>query len=70
MAPSEQRELENLSTRLSRLEHDFAEQSKMIVEMRDILLSARSSWKTGIAIAGLAATVGGLIAKFIPVVFK
>ncbi len=66
MAPNEQRELENLSTRLTRLERDTTEQSKMLVEMRDMMLAARGSWKTVMGIAGFAAALGGLIAKFLP----
>jgi len=66
MAPSEQRELENLSTRLTRLERDTTEQSKMLVEMRDMMISARGSWKTVMGIAGFAAAVGGVIAKLLP----
>ena len=61
-----QRELENLSTRLTRLEQDTKEQSKMLTEMRDMMVAARGSWKTVMAIAGFAAAIGGLIAKFLP----
>ncbi len=66
MAPNEQRELENLSVRLTRLESDTREQSKMLVEMRDMMVAARGSWKTVMGIAGFAAAVGGLVAKFLP----
>ena len=66
MAPNEQRELENLSVRLTRLEQDTKEQNVMLVEMRDMMVSARGSWKTVMAIAGFAAAVGGLIVKFLP----
>lgn len=69
MAPNDfqsQRELENLSTRLTRLESDTKEQSKMLVEMRDMMLAARGSWKTVMGIAGFAAALGGMIAKFLP----
>lgn len=66
MAPSEQRELENLNVRLTRLESDTREQSKMLVEMRDMMIAARGSWKAVMGIAGLAAAIGGLIAKVLP----
>ena len=49
MAPNEQRELENLSVRLTRLEQDTKEQNVMLVEMRDMMVSARGSWKTVMA---------------------
>ena len=66
MAPSEQRELENLSTRLTRLEADTKAQSVILNEMRDMMISARGSWKTVMGIAGFAAAVGGVIAKLLP----
>lgn len=64
--PSEQRELENLSTRLTRLEKDTREQNELLFEMRDMMLQARGSWKTIMGVAGFAAALGGLIAKFLP----
>lgn len=70
MAPSEQRELENLSTRLSRLETDMKEQNVVLNEIRDMVLSARGSWKTVMGIAGFAAAFGGLLVKFLPASFK
>lgn len=66
MAPSEQRELENLSTRLTRLEADTKAQSVILNEMRDMMISARGSWKTVMGIAGFAAAVGGVVAKVLP----
>lgn len=66
MAPSEARELENLSTRLTRLEQDTKEQSVILNELRDMMVAARGSWKFVMAVAGFAAAVGGLIAKFLP----
>lgn len=66
MAPSEQRELENLSTRLTRLESDTKEQTKTLNELRDMMVAAKGGWKTMMAIAGFAAALGGLIAKFLP----
>jgi hypothetical protein len=66
MAPNEQRELENLSTRLTRLERDTTEQTKTLNEMRDMMIAAQGGWKTMMAIAGFAAAIGGLIAKFLP----
>lgn len=67
MAPSEQRELENLSTRLTRLEADTAAQSVILTEMRDMMLAAKGSWKTVMGISGFAAALGGVIAKFLPI---
>ena len=66
MAPSEQRELENLSTRLTRLEADTRAQSVILNEMRDMMISARGSWKTVMGISGFAAVAGGVIAKLLP----
>jgi chromosome condensin MukBEF ATPase and DNA-binding subunit MukB len=66
MAPSEQRELENLSTRLTRLEADMKEQNVILGEIRDMVMSAKGSWKTVMGIAGFAAALGGVIAKFLP----
>ena len=66
MAPNEQRELENLSTRLTRLEDDTKAQSVILAEMRDMMISARGSWKTILAISGVAAAIGGLVVKFLP----
>jgi hypothetical protein len=70
LAPSEQRELENLSTRLTRLEADTREQSVILNELRDMMIAARGSWKTVMGIAGFAAALGGIIAKFIPFWFN
>lgn len=66
MAPSEQRELENLSTRLTRLEADMKSQNIILGELRDMMITARGSWKTVMGIAGFAAVVGGLFAKLLP----
>lgn len=66
MAPSEQRELENLSTRLTRLEADTKAQSVILNELRDMMIAARGSWKTVVGISGFAAAVGGVVAKFLP----
>jgi hypothetical protein len=57
VAPSEQRELENLSTRLTRLEADNKEQVVMLIEMRDMMIAARGGWKTMMAVAGFAAAL-------------
>jgi hypothetical protein len=66
VAPNEQRELENLSTRLTRLEADTKAQSVILNELRDMMIAARGSWKTVMGIAGFTAVLGGLIAKFLP----
>lgn len=66
MAPNEQRELENLNTRLTRLEADTKAQNVILNELRDMMIAARGSWKTVMGIAGFAAAMGGLIAKFLP----
>jgi uncharacterized coiled-coil protein SlyX len=66
LAPTEQRELENLSTRLTRLEADTRAQSVILNELRDMMIAARGSWKTVMGIAGFAAALGGLVVKLLP----
>lgn len=61
-----QRELENLNTRLTRLEADTRAQSVILNELRDMMIQARGSWKTVVGISGFAAAVGGVIAKLLP----
>lgn len=58
------RELENLSVRLSRVETDMKQQNVVLYEIRDFMIAARGSWKTVVGISGFAAAVGGLIVKF------
>lgn len=71
MAPNEQRELENLSTRLKRVEEDMRAQNVILGELRDMMVSARGSWKVVMGIAGLAGVVGAVLAKMLPfVTFK
>lgn len=42
------------------------EQNVILGEIRDMVMSAKGSWKTVMGIAGFAAALGGVIAKFLP----
>lgn len=63
---AQDRELENLSVRLKRVEEDMRAQNVILADLRDMMIAARGSWKTILAISGFAAAVGGLLVKFIP----
>lgn len=58
------RELGELSQRVSRLEKDTHAQTIILTELRDMMIAARGSWKTIMAVSGAAAAVGGLAVKF------
>ncbi len=62
------RELGELSQRVSQLERSTAVQTEILNEMRDLMIAARGSWKTVMAISGFAAALGGLAVKLIPFV--
>ncbi len=65
------RELENLSTRMTRVERDMQEQNKILYELRDMMVAARGSWKLIMGIAGLAGAIGAVAVKVIPfIAFK
>lgn len=66
MAPNEQRELENLSTRLKRVEEDMKAQNIILGELRDMMVAARGSWKVIVGVSGFAAAVGALAVKIVP----
>lgn len=66
MTNSEQRELENLSTRLKRVEDDMKTQNIILGELRDMMIAARGSWKVIIGISGFAAAIGAFAVKIIP----
>lgn len=59
-----QRALGDLNARVSRLESDTKQQTLILTELRDMMVSAKSSWKVMLGLAGVAATVSGLIVKF------
>ncbi len=69
MPENAQRELENLSVRLSRVESDMKQQNVLLYEIRDFMVAARGSWKTVVGISGFAAAIGGLLVKFMPFFF-
>lgn len=61
-----QRELENLSVRMTRVESDMKAQNVILYEMRDMMIAAKGSWKIVMGIAGLAGAVGAILAKLTP----
>jgi hypothetical protein len=66
MAENQQRELENLSVRMTRVEQDMKAQNIILYELRDMMIAAKGSWRLIMALAGLAGAIGALGAKFLP----
>lgn len=66
MPENAQRELENLSVRMTRVESDMKAQNVILYEMRDMMIAAKGSWKIVMGIAGLAGAVGAILAKLTP----
>lgn len=63
-SPSTQHQLGDLNARVSRLEQDTREQTKILNELRDMMVAARGSWKLIMGVAGISAAIGGLAIKF------
>lgn len=61
-----ERELGEMSAKIHHLEATVTTMSQDLRDIRDTLLQARGGWKTVMMVAGISATVGGLMAKIIP----
>lgn len=59
-------ELGALMQRVETMEKQLEAQGKMISEMREIIVSAKGSWRTLVMVGGAAAFLGGVISKFLP----
>lgn len=59
-------ELGQLLQRVETMEKQLEAQGKMISEMREIIVSAKGSWRTLVVVGGVMSVVGGLVAKFWP----
>jgi phosphoribosylcarboxyaminoimidazole (NCAIR) mutase len=55
------REIGRLSAEVASLQKQVSEQGVLIREMRDVIVQTRGSWKVLVAVAGLAATISGLV---------
>lgn len=53
-----------MDQRIKRLEDLNREQTVILTDLRDMMVSARGSWRTIMAVSGAAATIGGLVVKF------
>ena len=63
------REVSALTERMRHLERTQEEQTVMIREIRDFMVSAKGSWKTIMGVAGASAAVGGVAVKIVGAVF-
>lgn len=61
MTTSVDREIGRLSAEVASLQKQVSEQGVLIREMRDVIVQTRGSWKVLVAVAGLAATISGLV---------
>lgn len=61
-----ERELGEMSAKIEHLENTVTAMQKDLRTIRDTLLQARGGWKTLMLVAGLSATIGGLLAKIVP----
>ncbi|MHA6731642.1 hypothetical protein [Devosia sp. A369] len=61
MTASIDREIGRLSAEVSALQKQVEAQADMIREMRDVLVSTKGSWRLLLGVAGLAATLSGLV---------
>ena len=61
MTTSVDREIGRLSAEVASLQKQVSEQGVLIREMRDVIVQTKGSWKVLVAVAGLAATISGLV---------
>lgn len=61
-----ERELGEMSARIHHLENTVTAMGADLRTIRDTLLQAKGGWKTLMLVAGISATVGGLMAKLVP----
>lgn len=61
MSGSIERDIGRLSAEVEALQKQVEAQGVMIREMRDVIVQTRGSWKVLVAVAGLAATISGLV---------
>lgn len=73
MTESEQRTIGRLEAEIEALQHQMARQEaqnvQIMTDLRDIretLATAKGGWKTLLAVAGLAGTLGALLSKLAP----
>jgi len=55
-----------LETEVEAMKRDMADMKSDLRIIRDTLLQARGGWKTLMLVAGLASTVGAVLAKILP----
>lgn len=61
-----EREIGEMTARIQHLETTVTEMREDLRTIRDTLLQARGGWKTLMLVAGISATIGGLLAKIVP----
>jgi len=66
MTANEEQQLGALMADVANLKDRFEKIETGVTEIRDAVLAAKGSWKAVMGIAGLAAALGGLMAKFLP----
>ena len=65
-APNNDREIGELSARITALEDDVKEARADIKRLLEFTQQARGSWKTLMAVAGASASVGAVVSKVLP----
>lgn len=66
MTAEVQRDLGRMEGEMSSIKRDMAELKKDVKAIRETLSEAKGGWRVMLMISGISATVGGLVAKFLP----
>ena len=66
MTQTENERIAVLETEVEAMKRDMADMKSDLRIIRDTLLQARGGWKTLMLVAGLASTVGAVLAKILP----
>jgi hypothetical protein len=66
MMPEYERELGEMSAKITILEITVSEMRQDLRTVRDTLTEAKGSWRTLVAVAGLSASLGAFLVKLFP----
>lgn len=64
--PEYERELGEMSAKITMLETTVSEMRQDLRTVRDTLTEAQGSWRTLVAVAGFSSALGALAVKFFP----
>lgn len=65
---SAEREIGMHAKAIETLESDMSEVKRDLAEIKSLLAGARGGWKVLVAVAGLAATAGAALSKFLELI--